>query len=141
MDKRVILNKMLRLHSMKIRRATSKDFPAIVELIEEHPQRLLQKNLPRASAFFVAVESGTIVGCCALEVYSKRLAEIRSLAVTKKFQGKGIAHALIQSCLKLAKKKNVYEVLSITGASGLFEKYGFGTFNRERFALIKILGN
>ena len=54
-------------------------------------------------------------------------------------KGKGIATALIEACMKSAKEKKVYEVLTITGATGLFEKHGFGTFNKERFALIKIL--
>ncbi|MCR4280747.1 MAG: GNAT family N-acetyltransferase, partial [Candidatus Kaiserbacteria bacterium] len=82
---------------------------------------------------------GRIVGCCALEVYSKRLAEIRSLAVTRRYQGKGIATKLIETCLELAKKRGAYEVLSITGASKLFKRNGFGTFNKEKYALIKIL--
>ena len=124
---------------MRIRKASVKDWPAILGLIREHPDKLMQDHLPRASAFFVAVTDEKIVGCCALEVYSKRLAEIRSLAVTEKFQAKGIATALIEACMKSAKEKKVYEVLTITGATGLFEKHGFGTFNKERFALIKIL--
>ncbi len=126
---------------MKIRKASSKDLPAIVELIREHPDKLMQDHLPRVSSFFVATLEGEVVGCCALQVYSKRLAEIRSLAVTKQSQGRGIATALVGACMKSAKKKEVYEVLTITSATGLFEKYGFGTFNRERLALIKILGD
>lgn len=126
---------------MKIRKASSKDLPAIIELIKEYPDKLMQDHLPRAGSFLVAVADKKVVGCCALQIYSKRLAEIRSLAVTKEFQGKGIATALINACLALAKKKEVYEVLTITGVTQLFEKHGFGTFNKERFALIKILGS
>src|SRR3989338_164209 len=126
---------------MKIRKATRKDFSAILKLIREYPDKLMQNHLPKPGEFFVAIEDSKIVGCCALEVYSKRLAEIRSLAVTKSFQGKGIATKLIETCLRLAKKRGAYEVLSITGASKLFKKNGFGTFNKEKYALIKILKN
>ena len=80
-----------------------------------------------------------MVGCCALEIYSTRLAEIRSLAVAKDHQGMGIATSLIKECLQEAKKKKVYEVLGITGAVSLFEKNGFRTFNKEKYALLKIL--
>jgi N-acetylglutamate synthase-like GNAT family acetyltransferase len=55
------------------------------------------------------------------------------------FQGKGIATKLVEACLQEAKDKEIYEVLSITGSSSLFEKLGFGTFNNEKFALLKIL--
>ncbi len=127
------------MSSMRIRRATRRDWEGILRLIREYPDKLMQNHLPRASRFFVVVEKDKIVGCCALEVYSKRLAEIRSLAVAREFQGKGIATRLIERCLKLAKQKAVYEILSITGAIALFEKKGFKAFNKERFALLKVL--
>ena len=131
---------------MNIRPATKDDWDAILGLIVQDPEQLMQDHLPDPGAFFVAVttdpstSSGQVVGCCALEVYSQRLAEIRSLAVAKEFQGKGIATALIEHCLEAAKKRDVYEVLTITGASTLFEKHGFGTFRNEKYALIKVLG-
>lgn len=124
---------------MIIRKASARDWPSILELIKEHPDKLMQNHLPKPGEFFVAIEDGKIIGCCALEIYSKRLAEIRSLAIAGQFQGKGIATKLIETCLRLAKKRDVYEVLSITGASKLFRKNGFGTFNKEKYALIKIL--
>ncbi len=109
-------------------------------LIRMYPEKLLQNHLPKASQFYLALEGTTPVGCCALEVYSKRLAEIRSLAVHPEYQGKGIASALVAACLKEARKKKVYEVLSITSAIAFFEKQGFNTFHNEKFALIKVLG-
>ncbi|MDO8522650.1 MAG: GNAT family N-acetyltransferase [bacterium] len=124
---------------MVIRKASSKDMPAILKLIGEYPGQLMQSHLPKASEFLVAIESQHIVGCCALAIYSTRLAEIRSLAVNKKFQGRGIGTQLIKSCLKAAKKKRVYEVISLTSAPDLFKKHGFGAFNKAKYALIKIL--
>jgi len=125
---------------MKVRKASLGDAKAIRALVKEYSTVLLQDHLPRTSEFFVAVDGKRVVGCCALVVYSKRLAEIRTLAVTKDFQGKGIATALINACLALAEKKKVYEVLSITGAKALFEKHGFGMLKKEKYALIKVLG-
>jgi N-acetylglutamate synthase-like GNAT family acetyltransferase len=125
---------------MQIRKATADDFPAIVELIKQFPDKLMQDHLPDPEEFTVAIEDGRVIGCSALEIYSKRLAEIRSLAVSADFQGKGIASKLIESCVSEAKDKGIYEVLSITGSSSLFEKQGFGPFNNEKYALLKILG-
>ena len=125
---------------MTIRNASSKDLASIRALIKAFPNKLLQDHLPPIGSFFVALAGKDIVGCCALEVYSKRLAEVRSLAVAKDHQGKGIASKLVRKCLAEAKKKKVYEVLSITGAVRRFEKQGFGTFKGEKYALLKILG-
>jgi amino-acid N-acetyltransferase len=126
-------------NGVKIRRATSKDMPAIIEIIGEFPDKLMQNHLPRARAFIVATEGEHVVGCCALEIYSKRLAEIRSLAVMQDYQHQGIAKQLIRTCISAAKKNGVYEILCITGARDFFERYGFGTFNKEKYALIKVL--
>lgn len=125
---------------MTIRKASARDWPAIRRLITEYPRQLMQDHLPKPVKFFVAVKDGDIVGCCALEVYSKRLAEVRSLAVAKRHQGRGIATALVERCMGEARKRQVYEVLAISSSDKFFAKYGFRTFNKEKFALINILG-
>ena len=124
---------------MQIRKATLSDKEAVLALIRQYPEVLVQDHLPQIEEFFVAEEGGVVVGCCALEVYSKRLAEVRSLAVSKDHQGKGVGTALIETCLKEAKEKSVHEVLTITSAVLLFERQGFGTFKNEKYALIKVL--
>lgn len=124
---------------MVVRKASGGDMPAIERLIRMYPRQLMQNHLPRAGSFFVALADGLVVGCCALQVYSKRIAEIRSLAVDKNYQGRGIAQKLISRCLARAKRQQVYEILAITGAARLFGKFGFGTFEKERFAMLKVL--
>lgn len=124
---------------MEIRSATFEDFPAIRALIAKFPETLIQDHLPEPEEFFVATENGEIVGCCALEVYSQRLAEVRSLAVSPEMQGKGIASQLVDSCIEGARRLKIYEILAITGVSSMFEKKGFSAFNKEKFALFKIL--
>ena len=44
---------------------------AIRGLIRLFPGQLVQRNLPRVSSFFVATAGDKIIGCCALQVYSK----------------------------------------------------------------------
>lgn len=75
--------------------------------------------------FWVAEKEGELVACCSLEIYSKKLAEIRSLAVDKNHEGEGIASALLEQCLLEAKKKKIYEVLVITDRENLFKRKGF----------------
>ena len=124
---------------MNIRQAAVKDLPAIKQLIVRHPKQIIQNHIPKAKDFFVAEQDGAIVACCALEVYSRRLAEVRSLVVDEEFQRRGIASKLIKQCLKRAKALKIYEVLSITGAVSLFERQGFKTFNNEKYALLKMM--
>ena len=126
---------------MMVRKANEADYAGIKEIIALFPDVLMQVHLPRAEEFFIAEENARIVGCCALEVYSKRLAEVRSLAVLPDYRGQGIATELVRRCLEEAKVQDVYEVLTITGATPLFEKQGFSTFNKEKYALIKILSD
>jgi len=67
--------------------------PSIRALLRLYPEQLDQKNLTGVSSFLVATIGERIVGCCALQVYSKRLAEVRSLAVHPDFKNRIIAFA------------------------------------------------
>lgn len=125
--------------NMTIRPARKCDWEGIKELIRSNPTKLMQTHLPKLESFFVAVEGGEVVGCCALQVYSRRLAEVRSLAVRSNFRRNGIGKKLITACLKRAKRRKVYEVLGITGAKKLFESFGFGIFQQEKYAMLKVL--
>jgi amino-acid N-acetyltransferase len=124
---------------LKIRQASVSDFSEIKKLIKQYPDKLMQSPLPKVKEFLVAEVQGKLVGCCALEVYSKRLAEVRSLVVKENFQRRGIGTKLVKACLKRAKKEKIYEVLSVTGAVELFGNLGFGTFNKEKYAMLKIV--
>src|SRR5690606_19984409 len=49
---------------------------------------------------FVALVEGRIVGFAALEVYSRKLAEVRSLCVARDMQRHGIGRKLVQACIE-----------------------------------------
>ncbi len=48
--------------------------------------------------FFVATAKNQVIGCCALQIYSKRIAEVRTLAVHPNYQDKGVASKLVELC-------------------------------------------
>ncbi len=125
---------------MKIVRAKKEDREGIKALIRLFPRKLMQKHLPTYRSFFVVKNRGKVVGCCALQVYSKRLAEIRSLAVHPDYQDNGIGPALVYRCVERAKELGIFEVLAIARDKSLFEAAGFGTFHKERNALLRVLG-
>jgi N-acetylglutamate synthase-like GNAT family acetyltransferase len=85
---------------------------------------------------FVAISDERIVGFAALEIYSPKLAELRSLAVSTECQGQGIGKALVNACLRLAEERHVFEVMTITSSEDFFHKCGFEfTLPGERKAL------
>ncbi len=81
-----------------IRSAVAADIPAIEALIEPFVEQgaLLERTYDELDEllpnFFVAVDADddAIIGCAALEIYSRKLAEIRSLAVAESAQGRGV---------------------------------------------------
>jgi N-acetylglutamate synthase-like GNAT family acetyltransferase len=116
---------------MNIRKAKLEDIPAIHRLIAGATKR--GKILKRSKEdiriaihhFWVAEEESGVVACCALEVYGKKLAEIRSLVVESGSEGKGLASLLVKKCLAEAKARKVYEVLVITNRENIFRRFGF----------------
>jgi N-acetylglutamate synthase-like GNAT family acetyltransferase len=109
-------------------------------LIRIFPQHLVQRNLPRVASFFVAAVGGRLVGCCALQIYSKRLAEVRSLAVHPDFQDRGVASKLVGCCVERARERGVRELFAVTSQTSFFGRLGFATFRREKTAMFYELG-
>lgn len=116
-----------------VRSARIEDIPLIAELIEPFVEegKLLERTYEEFDEllpnFFVAIaeEEGRIVGCAALEVYSRKLAEIRSLAVDHSMQGRGIGKLLVDACVQRAREKNILEVMAITSSDHFFKQCGF----------------
>jgi amino-acid N-acetyltransferase len=108
---------------------------AIRGLIRLFPGQLVQGHLPRLPSFFVAVAGGKLVGCCALQVYSKRLAEVRSLAVDPDFQDRGVASKLVECCVQRARDRGIRELFAVTSQISFFQRLGFATFRREKTAM------
>ena len=118
-----------------IRPAAPGEMPAIRRLIGAYESLLMQSDLPRVPSFFLAEVEGRVVGCCALQIYSRRLAEIRSLAVHPDFTRSGIGSQLVAACKQRAKERGIKQVMAVTSSPAFFEKLDFATFRRERIAL------
>ena len=74
----------------------------------------------------------------ALHIYSPFLGEIRSLAVSKEYQQKGVGKMLVNSLLTEAKELNLKEVLVLTYKKEFFEKLGFNEIEKEAIPEKKI---
>lgn len=74
---------------------------------------------------FVAVVAEKIIGCAAVEIYSRKLAEIQCLAVDQAQQRRGVGRALVEACIARARRLGVREVMAITATDSLFLNSGF----------------
>jgi amino-acid N-acetyltransferase len=117
--------------SFQIRSSQPPDQDLILDLIE--PFVAQQLLIPRTAEEvadlldngFVAVEGDAIVGFAAIEIYSRKLAEIQCLAVCSRAHGMGIGTQLIAACLDKAKEHQVLEVMAISSSGNFLEKCGF----------------
>ena len=126
-----------------VRPAAHDDLPALEVFIADFvaANRLLprtQDELQDLVPFgFVAHRGDQLVGFAALEIYSAKLAEIRSLAVIPELQGMGLGKRLVQECVQLAHQRNILEVMVITSADEFFRACGFEfTLPGEKKALV-----
>ena len=114
-----------------LRDASPDDEPQIAQLIE--PFVAQRKLLPRTDAeltelirnAFVIENRGKIVGFAAIQIYSRKLAEIQCLAVDENCQGQGMGRKLIDACVARARQQGVIELMAITSSEQLFARCGF----------------
>lgn len=82
---------------------------------------------------FIVAESGSkVVGCCALHVSWEDLAEIKALAISHDYQGKGIGTKLVLACQKKAKVLGVNKTFALSFKPEFFEKLGYYRIAREK---------
>jgi len=122
---------------MRIRKALISDVKDIHRIINKLAKR--DKMLPRSlneiyeniRDFFVCIIKGKIIGVCALHILWEDLAEVRSIAVLKEYQGKGIGKRLVVSCLKEAKALGIKKVFALTYNPEFFIEIGFNEIDKN----------
>ena len=126
---------------MNIRAAKVGDAKEISALITDYAEQ--DKMLFRSMAdiyenirsFYTAESEGKIVGCCCLHIIWEDLAEIKSLAVDKDYQGQGVGRALVEYTVQQAKELGIRKVFALTLEPEFFKKSGFETIAMERLPM------
>lgn len=120
-----------------IRHATVRDVPSIYKILITYADS--GQLLPRAISElydhlrdFIVYESedGSVVATCALHVCWENLSEIRSLAVVKEYQGRGIGSQLIEAAFEDAKLLEVNRIFTLTYQQKFFERHGFRVIDK-----------
>ena len=75
--------------------------------------------------YWIYQDKGKIIACAALHISWDNLAEIKSVAVVKPRQKKGIGSSLIAVCLEEAKVMGAKRIFVLTYKPQFFKKFGF----------------
>ncbi len=119
------------MKNYKIRKCRISDIKQIQSLINLYARqglmiaRSLNELYEHIRDFWVCEYKGRILGCSAVHISWDNLVEIKSVAVEKNFQGKGIASALLKACLTEAKQLGAKKVFALTYLPDFFRKFGF----------------
>jgi amino-acid N-acetyltransferase len=118
---------------LKVRPADIQDVERITSIIAHHAVQgvMLPRSAGALSAaldtYVVADESGQVVGCGGLDVYSSESAEIYGLATAPEGSPPGTGKAIVQELIARARKDKIVKVFALTLAPGFFSKLGFKT--------------
>lgn len=120
-----------------IRKAVISDAAAIHSLINQFSRkdnmlpRSLNEIYEHVRDFLVCFDGKKLVAVCALHIAWEDLAEIRSIAVIKKYQGRGIGKRLINRSLKEAQSLGIHNVFVLTYFPDYFKKLGFQDIDKN----------
>ena len=114
-----------------IRKAVVTDIQQIQDLINYFAKKDLM--LPRSlnelyeniRDFWIYEEKGKVIGCAALHLSWKDLAEIKSLAVAKNRQYRGIGRLLVEACIEEAQTLLAKKIFVLTYKKEFFKKFAF----------------
>jgi len=115
-----------------VRPALPSDVRAIRDLVEPYATEriLLAKEMvgyyESVQEFLVAVSAdGEVVGCGALHVMWDDLAEVRTLAVSPAWRGRGVGHALLDALVDRARSLGLRRLFCLTFEVEFFARHGF----------------
>lgn len=125
------------MNMIEIRKAVLEDIDQLHRLVNQYAQEELLLPRSRESliiniqSIYVAAEAGEVLGVACLAVLGHDMAEIRSLAVDPKAQGRGIGKLLVERIIEETKKIGIAKLISLTYQVVFFEKCGFEVINKS----------
>ena len=119
------------LSAPTVRAARATDVEEIAALINHYaalgdmlPRKAesVRANLPE---FIVVEADGKVIACGALHRWDEASAEVRSLAVSAHYAGKGLGKRIVNELLEQGRARQFTLIFALTLKVGFFEKLGF----------------
>lgn len=119
------------LHDLPIRTATLDDVPGIHKLLKHFSDRGIL--LPRAESdiyqslreFHVINLGERIIACCALQIFTRSLGEVRSLAVAPDYSRLGLGKRMVHRMEQEAQHIGLEKLMALTYEVQFFNRMGF----------------
>ena len=122
---------------MKIRPAKVQDVKQIHKIVEfyadnkEMLHRSLNSIYENIQEYVVAEHNKKIIACGALHVTWDDLAEVKALAVEKKYARKGIGRKLVTTLEKNAVELGIFTTFALSFKPEFFKKLGYEVISKE----------
>jgi amino-acid N-acetyltransferase len=122
---------------MKIKKANIRDVKAIHSLINKFAKKV--DMLPRSlneiyeniRDYFICKDNERVIAVASLHILWEDLAEIRSVAVAKEYQGQGVGKKLVKNCLNEAQNLGINKVFALTYHPEYFKELGFEDIDKN----------
>ncbi len=128
--------------AVTIRKATLADVRPIAQLIQRYATGgvMLPRNefelAEHIREFAIAEnESGQLLGCGALHIYTPTVAEVRSLGVDPDLKTQGIGRRIVESLIAEGEQLGLHSVFAFTYVPGFFHKLHFDLVDRSELPL------
>jgi len=125
---------------LRFRAALPRDVAGIVALVNGFAaERVMLPRTPESVAlalddFIVAVDAhGDVMACGALKEYSPSLAEVASLAVSRRVHARGLGRAMVERLEALARRRGIAELFALTLTPRFFERAGYAVADRALY--------
>ncbi len=119
------------MKNAKIRKAKINDIKQIQSLINFFAKqdlmlaRSLNELYENIRDFWVFKRNKKVLGCAAVHVSWDNLVEIKSVAVNKDYQRRGIGKKLVKACINEAGQLGAKKIFVLTYKPDFFRKFGF----------------
>lgn len=124
---------------MKFRKAKMTDIESIHSLITYYADKGLMLARSRSMLYeglreftVIVDDDNNVIGAGALHIIWEDLAEVRALAISDNYRGKGVGKGLVEALIAEAKELGIPKVFALTYQSGFFQKLGFGIVTKEQ---------
>jgi amino-acid N-acetyltransferase len=125
-------------NGVKLDKAEMSDVKQIQGLINTYAKRgiMIQKSLSEIyehirDFYVLRNKKNNVIGCGALHINWVDLAEIRSVAVKRNYQGQGYGQRIVNSLIREAKNLGIITVYALTTSPHFFQKVGFEETNKK----------
>ena len=121
---------------MPVKKASINDAPQIHQLINQFARdgemlaRPLSEIYENIRDFFIVLDGEQVVACGALHINWADLAEVKSLAVHKDYQRRGLGKLIVEACRQEAKELGIERVFCLTRQPDFFEGCAFHLIDR-----------